>query len=112
MERSCNLTKWARNVQKHTRVKGLKYKIRREKVMPAKISVDIIYRQKCNKKITSDKREEGNAMAAFYNLKSQFEQSNVIRGCTEIKEIKRRCLQDNSKRPRSEKLVYILFSKK
>lgn len=105
-KRSCNPAKWARNVQKNRRIKGLEYRNRRGNVIPAKTFIDVICRcrQKCNEKITSDERKA--AMEEFYNLGSQLEQNIFLRGCIKVKKIKRRRPKDNSKMPRSRSFTY------
>lgn len=55
-KRSRNPVKWIQNLQKHNRIKGLAYRNRGGKLIPAKTFVDIQcrFRKNCNQKINSD----------------------------------------------------------
>lgn len=74
-KRSRNPVKWIRNLQKHNRIKGLAYRNRGGKLIPAKTFVDIQCkcRQNCNQKIISDERVA--AMKEFYSLHSELDQN-------------------------------------
>lgn len=105
-KRSRNPVKWIRNLQKHNRIKGLAYRNRRGKLIPAKTFVDIQCRcrQNCNQKIIADEREA--AMKAFYSLHSQLEQNIFLRGCIKVNEIKRRRPTNETKERRSHSFTY------
>lgn len=105
-KRSRNTGKWKRNLQKHKRIKGLAYRNRGGKLIPAKTFVDIQCKcsRNCNQKISSDEREA--AMKDFYSLPSHLDQNIFLRGCIKVNEIKRRRPTNETKKPRSHSFAY------